>query len=1116
MYIENCTSCYYNYQDNITKCYLCDNNFAMFEFENKCLNKEQLKNHFLYLNDTHVEACENIIDYCMECSDESTCTKCLDKYLLVQNENRTFCVEEEVYNMGEIYLSDDGLTYLYCNQNPDIPYCLTCHNKSSCSSCREDYTLIDGDTSKCVEKESLGNNYIQDPNDRTSYVKCEKVYDKCDTCNNERCLTCQGDYIFVNDDYSACVEIPPTTIPPTNPPTEENIIRPSNENANKTDDKSTNNDDDEEDNDVDGNTGTAVVTKSEALQKANISLSYEKINNFNYNEDEKKITYDLSLLTTVGEVKTGDEITVNVNLIYTNGTRNSESTKSTCKVQNIAEQSGSARATFSCSIDNIEGDFYSLRYNSSDSVCGVPDDETSLDPVLTQKYKNTEETKILPTFIYESINHSTCKSTGTFTIKGKITEKIEENIKFTILLTYPEGITLTCQFNEDQDELSCKADRDISNKTLIIEQTLINQNGIDYFNLKSITSQDRLICSNAILQESVAKSNVSLSFRQVSHFKSDSNGCSFVLIALASEKISQGTTMQANIYVNNEKTDRAIECTLENNVDPENGQSQGNFLCSVDKSTSEYWSTVDFTNVSISLSPNNDNIGGVSELDETSASPAATDEEISKIKEKKQNNEEINALTNIVDYYEVETKVNTLTIESIDVDKCNTTGKLTLKGSFSDNFEEDINFDLPLTYPSAQLKCELKKVSQNTVTDIKCKSQTEFKSVDSVVIEPRIIKKKNQELFMIAGKTFTLNGKKSCLKYDNVKSNVLEQRESSGISFALVDALEVVNQALQFFMGVSRESENIPFSTIYNFLTSLIVSTRRRLRTLEESTISDIPVTCTLNQSLVVGLIGGYDCVSDTNNIKGTPLSMELATDDVMDISGIENINLQSATDSNIDYSNIEMLKLINELPKVDIDSVNGTSCSENGEYIVYGNISNVSNLETSYSDIELYMSSTESVGLCEVDINKDEKNLTMTCQNRDKFDMSQIMFPKTFVKNSNGTFIFVINSYTSPEQFSCDISPNSIKSEDVSINTPSPSSSIPPGSSRGNISRRPKISDGGLSGGAIALIVVVCVVAIITIGIIIILIKKDIISCKTRKQFYDYTTVVGMNSDIN
>ena len=52
------------------------------------------------------------------------------------------------------------------------------------------------------------------------------------------------------------------------------------------------------------------------------------------------------------------------------------------------------------------------------------------------------------------------------------------------------------------------------------------------------------------------------------------------------------------------------------------------------------------------------------------------------------------------------------------MDKCNTLGKLTLTGTFSNDIEESVNFDLPLTYPSAEIKCELNSIQKNVKTNI--------------------------------------------------------------------------------------------------------------------------------------------------------------------------------------------------------------------------------------------------------------------------------------------------------------------------------------------------------------------------------------------------------------
>ena len=123
--------------------------------------------------------------------------------------------------------------------------------------------------------------------------------------------------------------------------------------------------------------------------------------------------------------------------------------------------------------------------------------------------------------------------------------------------------------------------------------------------------------------------------------------------------------------MNNESEDREIICTLENDVEPDINQIQANYLCSVNKNTNDYWNSLNYQNISASISQNN-NIGGINELDETSANPGKTDEEIQRIKQKRENNEDISELENIIDYYETQVEVNILNLESIDMDKCNT------------------------------------------------------------------------------------------------------------------------------------------------------------------------------------------------------------------------------------------------------------------------------------------------------------------------------------------------------------------------------------------------------------------------------------------------------------
>ena len=1046
--IENCAKCYYDKSQSKAKCYLCNNDFVFFGEDNKCLSGINLEKIYYNINVTHINKCSNVINNCIECENEKTCSKCEDDFNIINGDSSN-CVHKSSIIVNS-NIATNSLTQTPTNSPTQTP--------------TNSPTQIPTNS----PTQTPTNSPTQIPTN--SHIITSSTNNIINPSTNKNIESTTNTQISTNNIITYSTNIPISTNKITDMPsnqsiTTENILNPP------TDYK------EEEE-----------LSEKEAEILANISLSFKEINNFIVLKNKKQINFDIYVLTTEGQINEGDEIYVYVNLIYANGTRDIEISESKCISNKPKESKGSVEVKLSCNIENIqEGNIYSLRYNTSEKIAGIPNDEIALDPVLTQKYKKSNNTKIIPTFTYESLDHSDCKNTGKLKIKGSMSEKLNEQNKFKLDLTYPEGISLLCELNQEQNEMECKVDREINDKTIIIEQTVVKQGVEDYFNLKSVNPKEKVNCLNAVLQDSIKKENIPVSFRQVSHFAKNNTGFSFILIALISEKMNKGKKLTIKVNINNEKEDKEINCILEDSVTPQNGQSQGSFLCSIDKNKNSDWKNVNLNNLSVKISPNNELISGVSDLNDTKSNPAKTDEEIKNIKEKLQKNETVNVLTNVIDYYNDKIEVNTLTLDSIDIDTCKSTGKLILNGALSNDIEEKINFDLPLTYPNVELKCELNEVKKNTKTEIKCKSQSEFKSVESIVIEPQLIKKLNQELFYIKGKTFNLESKKSCEKYETIKRQIIHQRQSSGVFYAFMGKLSIVDQFLQFFMALTKNI-NAKFNSSYTFFSDLKVSNTRNLRYLEE-TLTNIKITCNEEKGLSLDKTGGFNCKSDSDNIKGNPLSLEIDTDKVTEISGIEKANSQIEFNDDLDYSKLDNLKKINELPEINIENIYENTCSQNGQYKLEGSITDISKLESKYSNIEITFSNPESTGLCEIDINKSNKKINMNCENREKFGISQIIIDRSLIQDSKGNNIFFINSFSTAEQFSCGISPNSLKSDIPEESSPT---SIP--TTIGIVNPRiykPKKSSTGLSGGAIAGIVIACVAVVAVVAILILLLKK-------------------------
>ena len=558
-----------------------------------------------------------------------------------------------------------------------------------------------------------------------------------------------------------------------------------------------------------------------------------------------------------------------------------------------------------------------------------------------------------------------------------------------------------------------------------------------------------------------------------------------------------------NVDINNTKTEKNSFCKLENGISLNRaGISQGRFICGTNLTDDEF-NNLNIT--TISLSPNNDEVNGVSDLDEIFSNPYKTDEYIKDIKTKKEKGLEINELADIIDLYSETLNIGpTLDIESINIDDCQKNGKLYILGKLSENFTKETEFDLPLTYPDTNLKCELNKADKNTRINITCKLQTNFENIESIIIEPRFIKKKNKEILYIPGKEIKFNENKNCENYNTIKLQIAKKRQDTKYTFLQINQFNPKTNELNFDMALLRSNKEYEFNKLFNL--NVTISNKGLLRILEEINFVTIAVSCNLNSHLQTDLAAWYNC-SNRYRFSGTPLGMEIETDHVENISGIRENGNPDKLKSKTNYTNITNLEKTSDFPVVNITNINGDTCKENGQYIITAEIvenSNNINLKNQYENVEIRFSMPESSGLCKINISKNI--MIMTCENREKFAVSQILIERNVVQDKEGNDLFIINSITNLEVFECDISYNSIL-----ISNDSNDITKTEHENKKHIGKRKNHSKGL---PAIAIIIIVIIFVLVIFGILVLVIrdmKRKILSKKKKK-----TNGSPSDSDLN
>ena len=423
----------------------------------------------------------------------------------------------------------------------------------------------------------------------------------------------------------------------------------------------------------------------------------------------------------------------------------------------------------------------------------------------------------------------------------------------------------------------------------------------------------------------------------------------------------------------------------------------------------------------------------------------------------------------------------------------NEKGKLRIIGKFSEDITDKMEFEIPLTYPSIKLKCKVIKAKANEEIEIICKTQKEFKHIKNIIFEQRMIKKRFKEMVFIKSKTLSFGNPISCDNYNSLKYERIKKRQKLNIVFLQLSKFKPQGRKANFFMALAKNNEK-KFEKL-NLRAIVRILKLNNLRFLQEENLNDLLVSCDIIDTSDTA--GGFNCLS--NEAEGTPINLQLKTDDI-DIAGIPDDAEPSEINLANDYSDIDNLKKVDKLPNITITSIDGSNCEKNGEYSIKGNFDN--GILQDASNIEIPFGYPDSSGLC--DIKVINKEITMKCQNKEKFDYSNILFEPIIVHDSEGKDIFKLNSYTNTESFSCDISLNSVP-------TKKNSSDI---IEYYNLPIR-KTGSRGLSGGTITAIIISLVVALAAIGLIIWLSKNDFFS-KNETQIKSSVQSIDSQAKIN
>lgn len=808
-----------------------------------------------------------------------------------------------------------------------------------------------------------------------------------------------------------------------------------------------------------------------------LSISFRQLKGFKQIKDNDIIIFMFYGLIT-NNIKKGYPIIMDVNLVK-NGTDEPENViqKATCiLLEDVNGETEPKQGRFNCTISDIpkENEYYTFVFSSSKYIAGIPQDKILLNPFLTEKYialgkilDYSNSTKIAPSFNPTSINAPNCKNNGTFEIRGTLLSDLNDDINFELTFSNPINITASCSLTKgkkgEEKSIECQTNENIDTNKIIIAQNTILSNKKELLTINKMESTENLNCINGKISaiDKKFQKPILISFRQLNQFMpyNHNKDSYFHFIGVSNQTLPEDKTIKMIVYVivNGTKTKEEANCTLKsympfNSRNPHYGQAE--FLCQVE--TSDKPEDIEIIS--------SDEILGLNEdIEDFQKSPYKTD---LKIKETK-NEPNLGKVLNFSSLEVLYDLPPMLEISDIDVKNCEKNGKIKIKGKFSKKIDKKFDFKIPLSYPPSSLKCKTPKTEENKTITMNCKIQKEFHNIDKIIIEPRIIRKKHQEVIFV-NKFSQKFEKMNCNNYNDLIREKEKNKINANYTFLKTNNVTIIPKGFLFklFIYALQSSEDSPQSIPITIFYTIRKS--KSLRGLEESESEEGEKE--------------IDCANEGQD--GKVLKFNCTVDGI-DVNNLEELYLDSNefSGSNPDNSNpLKSNSTDDSLPKVsefNSTSIDGKKCEDDGEFDINGNLKE-SKIYNQLKNIEVYYSNPpDSKGVCNFTDTK-----TIVCQNQDDFEEEYLNINNQPLGSASNETI-ILRKIKSDKALSCAISSKSL---DLDI----PEMPINGTEFQNNYFR--KQSSRGLGGGTIAAIVIISTLSLIGIGVLIALSKKGII----------------------